>query len=303
MLHNEETHGATIDAELVRRLIAAQFSQWAHLSIRPVEPGGWDNRTFRLGDRMSVRLPSAAAYAAQVEKEHRWLPEIAPHLPLPIPTPLAKGAPAEGYPWPWSVYDWLEGRPARADLIVDLIRFSRSLAGFLAALQRIDATGGPPAGLHNFHRGGQLVVYDAPTRAALSTLGGRVDTAAVEDVWAAALDSEWQGKPVWVHGDIAWGNLLVQDGELHAVIDFGSSAVGDPACDLVIAWTQFFGESRQAFHAALPLDDETWARGRGWALWKALITVAGHDSNQRDAEKSWQVINEVVADHRQFHRR
>jgi aminoglycoside phosphotransferase (APT) family kinase protein len=303
MLRNEETLSATIDAELVRRLIAAQFPQWAHLSIKPVEPGGWDNRTFRLGDRMSVRLPSAAAYVAQVEKEHRWLPEIAPHLPLPIPTPLAKGAPGAGYPWPWSVYGWLDGKPAKADLIVDLTRFSRALAGFLVALQRIDATGGPLAGQHNFHRGGELVVYDAQTRAALSTLGGRVDTAAIEDVWAAALHSEWQGKPVWVHGDMAWGNLLVQDGELYAIIDFGSSAVGDPACDLVIAWTQFFGESRQAFHAALPLDDETWARGRGWALWKALVIVAGHDSNQRDAEKSWRVINEVVADHRQSYRR
>src|SRR3954467_3342218 len=114
MLHNEGGNCAIIDAELVRRLIAAQFSQWAHLSIEPVEPGGWDNRTFRLGDRMSVRLPSAAAYAAQVEKEHRWLPEIAPHLPLPIPTPLAKGAPAEGYPWAWSVYGWLDGTPAKA---------------------------------------------------------------------------------------------------------------------------------------------------------------------------------------------
>ena len=302
MLRNEETLSATIDVELVRRLIAAQFSQWAHLSIKPVEPGGWDNRAFRLGDRMSVRLPSAAAYVAQVEKEHRWLPEIGPRLPLPIPRPLAKGAPGEGYPWPWSVYGWLDGKPAEADLIVDITRFSRALAGFLVALQRIDATGGPPAGQHNFHRGGPLVVYDAQTRAALSTLGGRVDTAAVEDVWAAALDSEWQGKPVWVHGDMAWGNLLVQDGELYAIIDFGSSAVGDPACDLAIAWTQFFGESRQAFRAALPLDDETWARGRGWALWKALITVAGHDSNQRDAAKSWRVINEVVADHRQSYR-
>ena len=303
MPRNEETDSVAIDANLVGRLIAAQFPQWAHLSIVPIEPGGWDNRTFRLGDRMSVRLPSAAAYAAQVEKEHRWLPEIAPHLPLPIPTPLAKGAPGDGYPWGWSVYGWLDGKPAKAGLIGDLSRFSRSLAGFLAALQRIDATGGPPAGQHNFHRGGRLVVYDAQTRAALSTLSDRIDTAAAEDVWAAALDSEWQGKPVWVHGDIASGNLLLRDGELSAIIDFGSSAVGDPACDLAIAWTQFSGESRRAFRAALRLDDETWARGRGWALWKALITVAGYDSNQREAEDSWRVINEVVADHRQFHRK
>src|SRR5438874_5552849 len=153
-----------IDEELVRRLIAEQFPHWAHLPIRPVEPGGWDNRTFRLGDRMSARLPSAAAYALQVEKEHRWLPELAPGLPLPIPMPLAKGAPAEDYPWPWSVYGWLDGEPADPDKITDLTEFARSLAGFLIALYRAEPAGGPPAGRHNFYSGGQLAIYDAQTR-------------------------------------------------------------------------------------------------------------------------------------------
>ncbi|WP_376704972.1 aminoglycoside phosphotransferase family protein [Mesorhizobium sp. ISC25] len=286
-----------IDAALVRRLIAAQFPEWADLPVEPVEPGGWDNRTFRLGDRMSVRLPSAAAYVGQVEKEHRWLPRLAPHLPLPIPVPLAKGAPGEGYPWPWSVYRWLGGRPAAGELIADLTEFARSLAGFLVALYRIDAVGGPPAGQHNFHRGGRLSVYDAETRAALSALGGRIDKAAAEAVWATALASRWQGPPVWVHGDVASGNLLVEDGKLCAVVDFGSSAIGDPACDLVIAWTEFYGESRQAFRDAVALDEHSWARARGWALWKALIVASGHDGNQREAEKSWRVINEVLADH------
>jgi aminoglycoside phosphotransferase (APT) family kinase protein len=295
----EQTPGVSIDAGLVRRLISAQFPEWAHLPVMPVEPGGWDNRTFRLGDSMSVRLPSAAAYAAQVEKEHRWLPRLAPHLPLPIPVPLAKGAPAQGYPWPWSVYRWLGGRPATAELIADPTRFARSLANFLVALHRVDPTGGPSAGQHNFHRGGQLSVYDAETRAALSALTGRIDKAAAEDVWAAALGSQWQAPPIWVHGDVASGNLLVEDGKLCGVIDFGSSAVGDPASDLVIAWTGFSGESRQAFRDAVSLDEQTWARARGWALWKALITAAGHDSNQREAEKSWRVIDEVLADHRQ----
>ncbi|TGQ46672.1 MULTISPECIES: aminoglycoside phosphotransferase family protein [unclassified Mesorhizobium] len=288
----------SIDSGLVRRLVAAQFPEWAGLPVIPVEPGGWDNRTFRLGDDMSVRLPSAAAYVAQVEKEHRWLPRLAPLLPLPIPVPLAKGAPAQGYSWPWSVYRWLRGTPATADLIADPTRFARSLAGFLVALYRVDATGGPPAGQHNFHRGGQLSVYDAETRAALSALAGRIDTAAAKVLWAAALGSEWQRPPVWVHGDVAWGNLLVEDGKLCGIIDFGSSAVGDPACDLVIAWTGFSGESRQAFRDALPLDEQTWARGRGWALWKALITASGYDGNQREAERSWRVIDEVLADHR-----
>ncbi|YBV97089.1 aminoglycoside phosphotransferase family protein [Phyllobacteriaceae bacterium JZ32] len=297
----KEAPPLSVDTALVRQLIAAQFPEWGNLPIKPVEPGGWDNRTFRLGDRMSVRLPSAAAYAAQVEKEHRWLPELSPHLPLPIPTPLVKGMPAEAYPWHWSVYRWLDGSPAAPDLIDDLDRFARSLAGFLQALHQIDATGGPPPGEHNFHRGGRLAVYDAETRAALAVLGSRIDTAAAEDVWTMALGSQWRRSPVWVHGDIAYGNLLVESGKLCAVIDFGSSAVGDPACDLVIAWTQFSGESREAFRAALSLDGETWCRARGWALWKALITASGHDSNQREAEKSWRIIKEVLADHRQHH--
>jgi aminoglycoside phosphotransferase (APT) family kinase protein len=177
---------------------------------------------------------------------------------------------------------------------------AHSLADFLVALQRIDATGGPAAGQRNFHRGGSLAVYDAETRSALSALGCRTDIAAAESVWAAALGSQWRGAPVWVHGDIALGNLLMRNGKLVAVIDFGSSGVGDPACDLAIAWTEFTGASRDMFRAALSLDDDTWARARGWALWKALITVAGHDRNQRDADKSWQVIERVLADHRQF---
>jgi aminoglycoside phosphotransferase (APT) family kinase protein len=289
-----------IDAALVRRLIAAQFPEWAGLAVRPVEPGGWDNRTFRLGDHMLARLPSGSAYVAQVEKEHRWLPELAPHLPLPIPVPLAKGAPDDAYPWPWSVYRWLEGSPAATERIADLDRFARSLAGFLVALHRVDATGGPPAGQHNFHRGGRLAVYNVETRAALAALRGRIDTAAAEAVWTAALGSRWQGPPVWVHGDVASGNLLVANGHLCAVIDFGCSAVGDPACDLVIAWTLFSGGSREAFRTALSLDADTWSRARGWALWKALITAAGHDGNQRDSEKAWQVIDELLSDHRRL---
>lgn len=295
----EEAPIISIDTSLVRQLITTQFPEWANLPIDPVEPSGWDNRTFRLGNRMSVRLPSAAAYAAQVEKEHRWLPELSGYLPLPIPTPLAKGAPTETYPWHWSVYRWIEGRPADPETIPDLNQFALSLARFLRALYQIDAAGGPPPGEHNFHRGGRLAVYDSDTRAALATLGNRIDAAAAEDVWSTALNSQWQGTPVWVHGDIAQGNLLVENGKLSAVIDFGSSAVGDPACDLVIAWTLFSGESRHTFRSALSLDDETWCRARGWALWKALITAAGHDSNQREAEKSWRVIEEVLADHLQ----
>ena len=284
-----------IDASLVRLLIAAQFPQWAHLPIKPVELGGWDNRTFHLGEEMTVRLPSAAAYALQVEKEQRWLPRLAPHLPLPIPVPLAVGQPSAEYPWHWSVYRWLDGEIATIERIADLQQFARDLARFLLALYRIDPTGGPPPGPHNFFRGGPLTVYDGETRQAIVALDGAIDTDAATTIWEAALAATWRGAPVWVHGDVAAGNLLVEKGRLSAVIDFGSSGVGDPACDLAIAWTLFAGESRKAFRAALPLDDATWARSRGWTLWKALITVAALPGTNADAViASRRILDDVL---------
>ncbi len=243
---------------------------------------------------MSVRLPSAAGYAAQVEKEHRWLPRLAPLLPLAIPEPLALGAPGEGYPWPWSVYRWLDGAPAWPGQVADMPGFARDVAGFLAALYRIDAAGGPPAGQHNFHRGGALAVYDAETREALERLGAAVDADALTAVWETALATRWSAPPVWVHGDIAEGNLLVRDGRLAAVIDFGSSGVGDPSCDLVIAWTTFERAGRRAFRAALPFDAATWARARGWAVWKALITLDAED--RAIAARARRTIDAVLAD-------
>ena len=290
----------TIDTDLVRRLVHAQFPQWRDLAVSPVEFGGWDNRTFHLGDEMMVRLPSAAHYSLQVEKEQRWLPKLAPLLPLPIPTPLAMGEPAAGYPWHWSVYRWIEGETAKTARIADLGAFAAALADFLVALRGVDATDGPAPGQHNFYRGGSLTVYDGETRQAIAALEGKIDTQAATTVWEAALDATWHGSPVWFHGDVASGNLLVEDGSLSAVIDFGTSGVGDPSCDLAIAWTFFEGESREAFRTRIAVDDATWARGRGWALWKALITVAGHDANQAEVERQRHVIDEVLADHRRW---
>ncbi len=259
---NPNPNPITIDVALVRRLVAAQFPEWAELPVRPVALSGWDNRTFHLGDDMTVRLPSAAGYVPAVEKEQRWLPTLAPHLPLPIPAAIARGVPGEGYPWPWSVNRWLDGDNATLDRIDDLTRFAEDLAAFLVALQRIDATGGPMAGAHSFYRGASLTVYDAETRRAIATLTDRIDGAAATAVWEAALAAAWHGPPVWFHGDMASGNLLVRDGRLAAVIDFGTSGVGDLACDVVIAWTLLSGASRTAFRAALAVDDAMWARGQ-----------------------------------------
>lgn len=295
---------ALITPSLVSSLVASQFPQWAHLPVREVDLDGWDNATFRLGDGLSVRLPSADGYVPQVEKEHRWLPVLAPQLPRAIPQPLAMGAPGPDFPRPWSVYRWLPGQVATVERVGDLTGFARELADFLAALEAVDPAGGPAAGEHSFFRGCPPAVYDADARAAISALDGEIDSAAATAVWEAALAARWDGPPVWVHGDVTAANLLVVDGRLSAVIDFGCCAVGDPACDVAIAWTFFQGDSREAFRGRLAVDDATWARGRGWALWKAAITLAKTDPASADraaARFGWRVgaravIDEVLAD-------
>jgi aminoglycoside phosphotransferase (APT) family kinase protein len=266
---------AGIDATLVKRLIAAQFPQWAQLSVTPVEVDGWDNRTYRLGTGMTVRLPTAAGYVAGVAKENEWLPRLAPQLPLPIPEVLAAGEPGEGYPHPWSIRGWLPGSTLDMENLADPTLFATDLAAFIRALQACDTAGGPMAGEHSFYRGASPSHYDAETRLCLADLDGRIDLRRATAVWDAALAAEWHGEPVWFHGDIATGNLLVDGGRLSAVIDFGTSGVGDPACDLVITWVTLTGRARETFRAAIAQDPATWARARGWALWKALLQLSG----------------------------
>ena len=286
---------ALFTADNVSRLVASQFPQWANLPVREVSLQGWDNRTFRLGDELSVRLPSAAGYVPQIEKEHRWLPRLAPCLPLPIPVPLAKGQPAQGYPSEWSIYRWLPGEPVATACIPDLTRFASDLASFLGALYRIDPDGGPIAGPHSFYRGGPLSTYDAETRRSIDALRDEIDANLATAIWEEALAATWQEPPVWVHGDVAVANLLVQDGRLSAVIDFGCSAVGDPACDTVIAWTFFSGSSREAFRNKLPVEPGAWTRGRGWALWKALILIAGYrTTDEGKANEARRILTEVL---------
>ena len=263
---------AGIDADLVRRLLAQQFPQWAELPVTPVKIDGWDNRTYRLGSSLTARLPTHESYVAAVDKEHQWLPVLAPALPVTIPTAVAKGAPGGGYPYPWAIRRWIAGETASYDTVADLDEFARSIASFTLALQSVDAAGGPLAGAHSFYRGAPPEHYHDETLEALAVLKGRINTDLAREVWDAALALSWDRPPVWFHGDIASGNLLVQDGRLSAVIDFGTCGVGDPASDLVIAYTFFTGRSRETFRDAVQQDDAMWARARGWALWKALIT-------------------------------
>lgn len=284
-----------IDRSLVSRLIALQFPQWSDLPVEPVANDGHDNRTFHLGDKMSIRMPSAERYARHVPIEHEWLPGIAPHLPLPIPEPVGRGTPGPGYPWPWTVCRWIEGRSASVGPIRDLTEFAADLAGFLNALHRIDVTGAPPPGDVNFHRGGDLAVYDAQTRECIEKLGSLIDGRRATAGWDDALSSEAGDPPVWVHGDVAPGNLLVDGGRLSAVIDFGQLAAGDPSCDLAIAWTLFSGSSRAAFRKALRVDEATWIRGRGWALWKALLTLVQHQGTDHpDGRMARRTVRELL---------
>jgi len=289
---------ADITAGLVSRLVGTQFPQWASLPVRAADPGGWDNATFRLGEEMSVRLPSAEEYVAGVRKEQRWLPVLAGQLPLPIPELLAAGVPGCGFPRPWSVYRWLDGAPVTEQTVPDLPQLADDLAGFLAALYRIDPAGGPPPGPHNFFRGGPLAVYDHETQEALAALKGHIDTVLAAEVWQAALRSTWPGRPVWFHGDAQPGNLLAKDGRLCAVIDFGTCGVGDPACDTTIAWTFLSGESSRIFKEGLPVDAATWTRGRGWAIWKAMkVLVGALDDDPQDAAFTTRVIDKILTDH------
>jgi len=288
-----------IDVALVGRLLAAQFPRWADLSIVPFHSAGTDNAIYRLGEDMAVRLPRIEGATGQVDKEQQWLPRLAPLLPLAIPVPLAMGTPGEGYPWHWSVYRWLAGENATIERIADPGQVARDLAQFIAALQRIDPTGGPPPGVHNSFRGVPLSTRDSETRAAIASLDGMPNTGAVTAAWDIALQAPaWDGPPVWVHGDLQALNLLVERGRLSAVIDFGCLGVGDPACDLIVAWNLLSAETRDIFRAALPVDDATWARGRGWALSVGLIALPYYQStNPVLAGISRRAIDEVLADY------
>lgn len=286
----------SITISLVTQLVGDQFPQWADLSIIPVAVSGWDNRTFHLGDKMSVRLPSTAEYAPQVEKEQTWLPILASQLSIPISTPLAMGKPSKEYPFPWSVYAWIEGKSANMvnQDEVDLQAIAVQLAQFLHEMHAIDITGGPVT-----DRGGSPFFYDDEARASITLLHGLIDTQKATAVWNIAISSQWNKDPVWAHGDLSAGNILVKDRQLCAVIDFGGITIGDPACDLVIAWTFFQEKARQIFKDAMNLDEATWARARGWALWKAMISLEPlQDKNSQQAQVQLQIINDILDEYK-----
>lgn len=286
----------SVDLETVRELVADQFPVWAELPTTPVRTQGWDNFTFHLGEDMLVRLPSAAEYALAVEKEQRWLPELAEMLPTRIPHPLAEGRPGAGFPFPWSVYGWLPGKPAVPGELADAVGVAEDLTAFLRALRSVDASDGPQPGIHNWFRGATLRTFDAMTRDVLDHLGDRVDNPLATATWDASLAARWDGVDLWFHGDLAAGNILLEQGRLAAVIDFGTCGVGDPSCDLAVAWTLLDAPGREHLRASLAIDEATWARGRGWALWKTLRTLASalDDNDERAAGDARVVIDAIL---------
>jgi aminoglycoside phosphotransferase (APT) family kinase protein len=289
-----------INETLVRQLVTDQFPQWKDLLIQPVAHQGWDNRTFRLGDHMLVRLPSAEEYVRQVLKEQKWLPYIAPKLPLPIPEPIAMGKPSKDYPWNWSIYRWLEGISANVVKLDDehLETIALQLANFLNEFHQFDAAGAPTPGLHNWWRAAHTSVYDAETRMLINKLKSLINADSANALWEKAISSKWNKDPVWVHGDIASGNILLKDNKISAVIDFGCMGIGDPACDLTIAWTFFKNKSRVVFKNVLNLDPDTWARARGWALWKALYELSEVENKlSAEAVEQKRIIEDVLKEH------
>lgn len=289
----------SITTDLVRNLIAHQFPQWADLSITPVAIGGHDNRTFHLGNQMSVRLPSAQCYAAKIEKEFRWLPVLASQIATPISQPIALGKPTASYPWQWGIYRWFNGQSF--NIIdhhkIDMSGLARDLAKFLRELQAVTVS--PEAhellpGFHNFYRGAHPSVYEQETLDTIQKLNSLIDVDAALAVWNAACATPCTAVPVWIHGDMAAGNILIQDGKLAAVIDFGGMGIGYPACDLVVAWTLFTGESREIFMNEFEIDAEVWKRARAWALWKALITLRDiSDRTSKQAALQLRSIHEI----------
>lgn len=318
------------DAALVRRLLAGQFPLWAELPIEPVTSSGTDHDIYRVGDDLSVRLPRIAWATGQAAKEAVWLPRLAPHLPLAVPVQLAMGHPAEGYPFDWSVYEWVGGTDA-AGLVAagtvaagmstaatdvggtdaaatkatgtssstdpgDLERAAVDLAAFVTALRRIDTTGAPrrPTGA----RGAPLAELDQQVQESIDQLGVRVDAAAAHRSWEQSLGAPtWPGPDVWLHGDLLPGNLIVSGGRLTAVIDFGALGVGDPACDLQPAWNVFTGTSRLRYRDELAVDDASWLRGRGWALYQAVSALPYYwDTNPGMVAQATHALAEVLAD-------
>ncbi|ANS62725.1 phosphotransferase [Streptomyces lincolnensis] len=284
-----------VDAALVRRLVGEQFPEWSGRSVERLESSGTENAVFRLGADLLVRLPRHPGAVGDVEHEQVWLPRLGPGLPVATPEPVGVGVPGAGFAWPWSVYRWLEGRNPVVGALAEPELLAKDLAEFVGALRRIEPGDGPTG-----YRGVPLAARDPYLREALAQLEGRADTGAIAAVWEQALGLPvYGGPPVWAHGDLMAGNLLVDGGRLTGVIDFATVGVGDPAVDLIPAWCVLPAEARDVFREAVGADAAEWARGRAWALSIAVIALPFYwHTNPPVAQTSRHVIAEILAETR-----
>ena len=286
-----------VDPDLVRRLLAVQQPDLAQLPVE-LMANGWDNAMYRVGDGLVARLPRREAAAELVVREQRWLPVLAPRLPLPVPAPVRTGQPALGYPWSWSIIPFLPGQAAARTAPADWPDAAVSLGRFLAALH----VPAPPQAPANPVRGVPLANRSERLAQHLSAASGLAEHRAVTRAWQAALAvPAWDQPPVWLHGDLHPANIVVHRGRISGVIDFGDITSGDPATDLSAAWmllpAQFHDVFRGAYrpagqHAA---SDETWARARGWVLALALAMLANSADNPQMAGIGRRALAAVLA--------
>jgi aminoglycoside phosphotransferase (APT) family kinase protein len=287
---------ADIDEDLVRRLVRAQFPRWADLPVKQLASGGTVNAVYRLGDALTVRLPLTAGSVQDIAREMRWLPQLAPALPVTIPTVVASGEPGEGYPWPWAVHEWIDGETPVEGRLASPELIAHDLAGFVKALRSATVEGGPAA-----YRGVPLAGVDQETRQAFEELSHTDEpfdidlaTAVWDDALAAPL---WTGPACWLHSDLMPSNLLVSGGKLTAVLDFATVGIGDPACDLIPAWNLLPSAARQVFRDAVQADEAMWRRGRGWALSMAAIQLPYYrTTNPIISGNARYVISEILAE-------
>lgn len=295
VMHLDET---VIDDVLVATLLEAQFPEWSALPRASVVSAGTDNALVRLGDDLVMRLPRVAWAAGQGAKEYRWLPELACHLSTPISHPIALGEPTSAFPWQWSIHRWIHGENAIHADVHDDVEFASDIGHFVRDLHAVALPGGPRAGAQNFGRGVALLDRDEATRSAIDASAGFVDVQRVRDAWMQALNVPvYQADGVWVHGDIAPGNILVHGGRLAAVIDFGALGVGDPAVDMMIAWNYLSPRARHRFRHVVAVDVHTWQRGQAWALSVAIIQLPYYyNTNRTLRDSALHTIDAVLRD-------
>jgi len=284
----------SITKQLAKNMLEEQFPQFKDLEITDIKIGGWDNKVFRLGDDKLIKMPIAKKYEIQIDTTFHWLPKLANHLPFKIPQPLGRGKPSPAYPFKWAIYNWIEGDTVFESKNIDGEKFADDLVTFIKDLHKINIDNAPAPSIHNFYRGGDLRIYDTEIIASISALKGKIDYRKAMQIWEKSIASQYHDSPLWIHGDLSLGNILLEEGQIKAIIDFGMIAAGDPACDLAVAYNIFTADVREEFIIKMDMKKDVWDRAKGWALWKSLISFANPKAtNVVEATRAKFVLKEL----------